>query len=221
MEILVVAPHPDDETLGCGGALLRHVQAGDKINWMIVTSVSEQQGYSEEWIKKREKEIETVFSLYGFSSLYKIGVPACSLGGDERQGLVTEINRVIKQSSAEIIYLPYPGDIHTDHRAVFDAAASASKWFRAPGVRKILCYEVLSETEISIDPAVQGFRPNVFVDISEQLERKIEIMKIFNGEAGVFPFPRSEEAIRALAAYRGASSGFRAAEAFMLLRERR
>ncbi len=219
MNVVIISPHPDDETLGCGGTLLRHLHDGDKVNWVIVTSVSEVQGYSKDWIGNREQEIKTVSSAYGFSSLYKVGIPACSVGCDERQSLVSEINQLIKETSAEIIYLPFPGDVHTDHREVFDAAASASKWFRAPSVKRILCYEVLSETEIALTPDRLGFRPNVFVDITDYLDRKIEIMKIYQSEIGDFPFPRSEGAVRALSVYRGAVSGLRAAEAFMLLRE--
>ena len=102
---------------------------------------------------------------------------------------------------------------------MFDAVAACTKWFRYKSVKKVLVYETLSETEFSINPDLQGFRPNIFINITDFLDKKIEIMKIFESELGEFPFPRSEEAIRALSSIRGASAGFHAAEAFMLLKE--
>ena len=101
---------------------------------------------------------------------------------------------------------------------VFDAASACCKWFRYPSVRRVLAYETLSETEFGLDPDTR-FHPNVFVDISAFLERKIELLQIYKSELGHFPFPRSATAVRVLAQYRGANSGFEAAEAFQLLRE--
>jgi LmbE family N-acetylglucosaminyl deacetylase len=109
--------------------------------------------------------------------------------------------------------------VHTDHRAVFDAGAACAKWFRYNSIRRVFAYETLSETEFTLD-AQPPFAPNFFVDITNFLERKLEIMAVYQSEMSEFPFPRSVEAIRALASLRGASSGFRAAEAFQLLRER-
>ena len=96
---------------------------------------------------------------------------------------------------------------------------ACSKWFRYPSVKRVLAYETLSETNFNLNPNAT-FNPNYFIDISEYLERKLEVLAIYRSELGVFPFPRSAEAIRALATYRGSSSGFVAAEAFQLLRER-
>jgi len=109
--------------------------------------------------------------------------------------------------------------VHTDHRAVFDAAAACTKWFRYPSVKRVLAYETLSETDFGLGTEL-GFRPNVFVDISPFLERKLQAMDIYASEIAPFPFPRSQDALRALARVHGTSSGYHAAEAFQLLRER-
>ena len=93
------------------------------------------------------------------------------------------------------------------------------QWFRYPSVRRVLAYETLSETEFGLDPETR-FQPNVFVDISHFLKRKIEMLQIYKSELGPFPFPRSATAVQALAQYRGATAGFEAGEAFQLLRER-
>ena len=102
---------------------------------------------------------------------------------------------------------------------VFDAAVSCLKWFRLASVRRILAYETLSETEFGINPDSLGFRPNVFMDVHAHLSEKSEILGIFADEIRAFPFPRSIDAVRALALLRGATAGCGAAEAFMLLKE--
>jgi N-acetylglucosamine malate deacetylase 1 len=218
-KVLVIAPHPDDETLGCGGVILRHKSIGDQIFWLIVTVAPEDIGYTSEQISKRTQEIDTVQRAYGFSSVYQCGFTTTMLDVIPRAKIIKKISEVFQKVEPHIVYLPYCGDVHTDHQVVFDATSSCLKWFRYPSVKKALAYETLSETDFDINPVHLGFRPNVFVDISPFLEKKIEIMKIYHNEMGTFPFPRSEEAIRAQAALRGIASGFKAAEAFMLLKE--
>ena len=134
--------------------------------------------------------------------------------------MVAGISDVFKIFEPEEVFVPHPSDVHTDHRIVFDAAASCTKWFRYPSVKRVLAYETLSETDFGLCADDQGFRPNVFIDIEPFLDGKLQAMDIYASEVGVFPFPRSHEAIRALATLRGAASGFKAAEAFQLLRER-
>ncbi|ASS73949.1 GlcNAc-PI de-N-acetylase [Tumebacillus algifaecis] len=219
-KILVIAPHPDDETLGCGGALLKHRANGDELHWLIVTGISTGAGFSEERVASRNGEILQVGNMYGFESLHKFNFPTAQLDTMPIGDIVQRMGRVMHVVQPEVVYLPYRGDVHTDHKIVFDAAVSCTKWFRYPSIKRVLAYETLSETEFGINPDSNGFRPNVFVDISEHLEQKLEIMRIFASEMGEFPFPRSEQAIRALAALRGAAAGCAAAESFMLLKER-
>ena len=218
-EILVISPHPDDETLGCGGTLLGHRDKGDKIHWLIVTEINTRLGYSPEQVDRRCAEIEQVAARYGFSSVHKLNLSTTKLDSIPIGEIIDEISGVFKKVSPEIIYAPYRGDIHTDHRIILDAVASCTKWFRNSSVKRLLSYEVISETDFAINPDLAGFRPNVFIDISKYIETKLEIFKIYTDELGEFPFPRSEKAIRALATLRGAQAGCEAAEAFMLLKE--
>jgi LmbE family N-acetylglucosaminyl deacetylase len=216
---LVVAPHPDDETLGCGGTLLRLAGEGARLAWLIVTSMSATGGFSDEEVKARDSEISQVRAMYGFSDVFKLRLPTRQLDRMPMADLIGEFANVFKSFEPQQVFLPYRMDVHTDHRAVFDAGAACAKWFRYPSVQRVLAYETLSETEFSLD-ARSVFQPNYFVDITQYLERKIEIMGLYRSEMDEFPFPRSAEAIRALASLRGAGSGYRAAEAFQLLRER-
>lgn len=217
--VVVIAPHPDDETLGCGGTLLKHKASGDQIHWVVVTHMSEKNGYSRDAVSAREDTIRRVSDCYSFESVHNFEMAPAGLDQVAITELVRRISEVFAALGPEIVYIPYRGDIHTDHAITFDAAASCTKWFRYPSVRKVLAYETLSETDFAIDPDVGGFRPNVFVDISAHLDEKIAIANLYASEMAAFPFPRSETALRALAQVRGCASGFYAAEGFMLLRE--
>lgn len=217
--VLVIAPHPDDETLGCGGTLLRHVAAGDRVHWLIVTEGKPELGFDPAWLKTREAEIKRVAQNYGFSGVHKLGFATTLLDDVPARDLIGAIAEVVNEVQPQTLYLPYRGDVHGDHAAVFDAAMAATKWFRAPYIQEILAYETPSETEIALPVDFQVFTPNVFVDIANHLDAKIDLMNLFESEVGTFPFPRSEETLRALATWRGASVGLNAVEAFMSLRE--
>jgi LmbE family N-acetylglucosaminyl deacetylase len=217
-QAIVVAPHPDDETFGCGGTILRHRDQGDAVHWVIVTGMGEAD-FAADSIVAREREIEAVKRHYGFESVHSLGFPTTLLDTVPVGELVGAFKAVFNSVKPDTVYLPYRGDVHTDHRVVFDAVVSCTKWFRYPTIKRILAYETLSETEFGLDPDTNGFRPNVFINISAYLENKHEILEIYGTELGEFPFPRSIEAVRALAALRGATAGCAAAEAFMLLKE--
>ncbi len=216
--ILVIAPHPDDETLGCGGTLLRHRQSGDDIHRLIVIAITANQA-SANRIQGRKREIATVVAAYGFASTTELGFETTTLDAPPMSALVAGIGDAVKRIRPEVVYLPYPGDAHTDHRAVFLAGSSATKWFRYPSVKRVLAYETISETNFGMAPDMLPFRPNSYIDIGPWLDKKIEIMACYEGEMGTHPFPRSETAIRAQATFRGAEAGVATAEAFMLLKE--
>ncbi|MBW7452501.1 PIG-L deacetylase family protein [Paenibacillus sepulcri] len=218
-KVIVIAPHPDDETLGCGGTLLKHKEQGHEIHWVIITKISDLLNYSIEQIQEREWEIDEVEQLYQFDSVRKLAFPAAGLDHSMISDLVRSIGQVFKEIQPNVVYIPYRGDVHTDHAVVFDAAIACCKWFRYPSVVKVLVYETLSETEFGINSDLNGFRPQVFHNIDKYLTAKINIMLKFKSEVAEFPFPRSEEAIRSLAKVRGVASGCKAAEAFMLLKE--
>lgn len=219
MKTIVIAPHPDDEVLGVGGTLLRRKAEGAKLAWLIVTNISVASGWSEEKVKQRADEIKQITELFGFDDVFTLNFPATRLDRVPMSDLITGISDVFKAFEPEVVFVPHPSDIHTDHRIVFNAVASCTKWFRYPSVKRVLAYETLSETDFGLGTD-QGFRPNVFVDIEPFLNDKLRAIDTYSSELGAFPFPRSHEALHALATLRGAASGFKAAEAFELLRER-
>lgn len=216
--VVIITPHPDDETLGCGGTILKHIHLGDSVYWLIITEMGS--FFDLDKRNRRNREIEQVACKYQFEKTYKLGFEATTLDQISSGELIRKIGEVFREIQPNIVYAPYPSDIHSDHKAVFDATMACTKWFRYASVEKVFAYETLSETDFTINPDANTFTPNVFVNIGDYLDKKIEIMEFYKSEVSEFPFPRSEKAIRSLAYVRGAASGFEAAEAFMLLKER-
>ena len=219
MKSIVIAPHPDDEVLGVGGTVLRRKAEGHTTAWLIATCISTEAGWTLEQVQKREAEIEAVRTALRFDEVYRLDLPTTELDQLPMRTIVGGISRVFEQFEPNEIFLPHYSDIHTDHRVLFQAVASCTKWFRYPSVQRILCYETLSETDFGLGEA-GSFRPNYFLDINSFLDKKLQALQIYSSELGRFPFPRSLEAVRAQAILRGAASGYMAAEAFELLRER-
>jgi len=216
---LVVAPHPDDEILGCGGTLLRRKAEGVEIAWLIVTGISEQAGWSKDKVQQRNKIISKVAQIIDFNHVYDLRLAPAQLDTLPMDNLIKKISSVFHTFQPNEVFIPHVSDVHTDHRVVFDAIAACTKWFRYPFVQHVLAYETLSETEFSLNPD-SNFRANYFVNIAAYLEKKMEVMLLYEAELDVYPFPRSLEAIRALAILRGSASGYTAAEAFQMLRAR-
>ena len=214
--IVVIAPHPDDETLGSGGTLLKCSERGDKIHWIIVTNISSREGYTDEQVTSRQSEIDNVAQQFGFDDIFKLDFPTTAIDQISLKLLVDKLNTVITKIKPDTVILPYKNDVHSDHRIVFDAAYSCTKIFRQPTIKNIMMMEVLSETDFAAPDMT--FSPNYFVDISPFLEKKLNILKIYRSEIGSRPFPRSLESVSALAALRGAQAGCRYAESFMLLK---
>ena len=174
--------------------------------------------HSAERAAARLQEMENVGDVFGFATRTCLDFPTAGLDGVPLTDLIEAVGKVIGKVAPSELFVPFDGDVHSDHRIVHDAVIAATKWFRSPSIRRLLAYETLSETDAAVSTS-PPFQPNHFVDITTWLEGKIEAMNIYEGETGKFPFPRSAKAIRALAMTRGAACGAKAAEAFMLLRQ--
>jgi LmbE family N-acetylglucosaminyl deacetylase len=220
MNILIISCHPDDETLGCGGTILRHVAQRDKVHWAIATEATEPQ-WSRKVIDDKAAEVEQVAAAYGMASVTKLGFPATGLERLPLNSIINRTRQAVERVQPEIVYLVHEGDVHSDHGVVFTATMAVCKAFymRSLGIRRILSYETLSSTEAAAPHHCRAFVPNVTIETTPFMERKVEIMELYRSEIQSEPFPRSPSAMRALARYRGAAIGVDYAEAFVLIRD--
>lgn len=219
MTILALSVHPDDETFGCGGTLLKHAAHGDVLHWLILTAVSEAIGYDKAFVEKRAEQINKVSSAYGFKSVHQLALPAARVHTVDFVEIVRRIQEVLSIVKPETVYTVNRSDVHSDHQIAAKAFFSAAKVFRAPFLKKVLMYECLSETEAAPPFPSDAFLPNVYSDIGAFLAKKLEIVQIYASEIKPSPFPRSIEAVTAQARFRGAAACTESAEAFCLVRE--
>ena len=217
--VLIVAVHLDDESLGAGGALLRHKAQGDQIHWLILTSPKSTEGYSDDFIEKRKKTVDQVAERYGFDSVTKLGFPTTGLSDVTERTLIQAVSEVFASIEPNIVYIPFHSDVHVDHKVAFESVYSCTKPFRNPSIEKVLMIETITETDQAVALPAFSFVPNIFVDISPYIEKKLEILALYETEMHAPPFPRSLDAVRALAQVRGAAIQTHFAEAFMLLKE--
>lgn len=222
-KVLVIAVHPDDETLGCGGTLLKHKAQGDEIYWLVVTGPikGDHPAFTDEFIAKRDALVDRVAESYGFTETIKLNFPTQKLHAVDLKDIIMKISDTMNRIQPDTIYMMFNNDVHSDHRVAFDAAYSCTKSFRYPFIKRILMIEALSETEFALATQSTSFVPNVFVDITPYIDTKLEIMSMYEGELMQEPYPRSLSSIKALARVRGSRAGVMYAEAFQLLYDKR
>lgn len=214
-KVLVIAAHADDEVLGCGGIIARHVDQGDQVDLLIVcdgVSARDPRNY-ETARKERESAANAAASILGVTSLKFLNQPDNRLDTIAILDLIKLIEETIDNYKPQAVYTHSPEDLNIDHRIVSEATLVACRPQANMTVKKICFYEVLSSTEWSFNK-IEKFTPNLYVGIEKQLERKLSALDAYRDEIRDFPHPRSKEAVLALATLRGSASGMRAAEAF-------
>lgn len=217
-KVLVIAPHPDDETFGCAGTLLKLKEQKKESFWLIMTNISVNSGFNKEAVSRRQQQIKVISEFYAFNDTIELGYPTAMLDTFALKKLIESMAGVIDRVKPGTIFLPWNGDVHSDHRITAQACISCAKTFRRPFIKKMLVYEVISETEFSL--LSSGiFGPNSFSDITPHIDKKIEAMQIYKEELAAHPFPRSVENVRAQALFRGSQAGCEYAEGFMLIKD--
>lgn len=218
MNILVFAPHPDDEVIGVGGTIAKRAASGDKVFVCVVTKGAAPL-YDEKGVQVIQKQCREADRLLGVKNTFFLNFPAVMLETVPRYELNGKISDIIQQILPDEVYIPHRGDMQLDHKMVVDAVMVALRPKYKHVVKRIYAYETLSETGWDIPNTVNEFIPTVYEDITDTLTSKLEAMKYFESQLGVFPEARSIEALESLAKYRGATVNCRAAEAFSLIRE--
>jgi len=216
-KILIIAPHPDDEVLGCGGTVSKFAKQGDLVYILIVTR-GNPAIYPESRIVNVREEALAAHKLLGVKDTRFFDFYAPDLDMASLSEISTAIASHIKELKIDILFLPHRGDIHNDHRVVFNAGLVAARPVGNYTVKEIYTYETLSETEWAAPFGDDAFIPNHFVDVTTHFVAKLEAMECFKSQLKAFPNPRSKEGLTALASFRGATVGVKRAEAFMTIR---
>jgi LmbE family N-acetylglucosaminyl deacetylase len=220
--ILVVAPHADDETLGVGGTIARHVAEGYDVHVAVVT------GHGEEphplWPRSLwdgiRAEAREAMAVLGVKHLYFEEVPAVLVAEQPAWKLNNTIGGLVDKIQPDVLFVPFPFDMHKDHREIFHSLSVAWRPHSPTGrkIKQVYCYEVQSETHWNAPYLEAGFLPNTWVDISAHLETKLRALACYASQIRPAPDARSLDAIRALAIWRGSQQGIAAAEAFVSIR---
>ena len=215
--ILVVAPHPDDETLGSGGTIAKFVDRGDDVSVLVISGHLPPL-YSRNDYDVSVSESKKAFSLLGISQSQFLEIPALKLGEEPVGVLNSRIAEMIKKVEPHIVLCPYP-DRHVDHKIVFESVMVAARPVSAGRCIELLAaYEVLSETHWNAPHIEPNFVPNLVVDISAHIDQKIAALACYKSQIPPFPGARSIEAVKALAVFRGTQAGFAFGEAFQVIR---
>ena len=214
---LIIAPHPDDEILGCGGTIKKLSASGTRVVVLVATR-GKKEMYSEERILNVRNEARKAHKILGVTETRFLDFPAPDLDRVSLAEISGAISEVIREYDIATVYLPHYGDIHHDHRVIFQAGLVAARPVNGNPVKSIFSYETLSETEWAAPLGDMTFIPTRFVNISDFFNLKLEAMKCFKSQLRDFPNPRSLKAIEALANLRGSTVGFNYAEAFMTIR---
>ncbi len=218
MNVLVIAPHPDDEIIGVGGTISKRVKDGHNVYVCVVTKAFPPL-FSEEVVEQARNECREADKFLGVSETAFLDFPAVMLETVPRYELNGEISKIIQRILPDEVYIPHRGDMQLDHKMIVDAAMVALRPKYKHKISRIYSYETLSETGWDVPNVTNEFIPNVYEDISNTLTDKLNAMNVFQTQLSEFPDARSLGAIEALARYRGATVNVQAAEAFSLIRE--
>lgn len=216
--VLVIAPHPDDEVLGAGGTMLRHLAGGDAVHIAICTRGREER-FGKQQVETVQAEARKAHEFLGITGSHFLDLPAAELdtvpGADINAALAGVFNTV----KPDVLYIPHIGDVHRDHQLLVQAAMVCARPVGEHYPRRILAYETVSETDWFLAPTTPAFVPNVFVDISNFIAKKLEACVIYASQIRPAPDQRSLDSLRALSVTRGHAMSLMNAEGFVMMRE--
>jgi len=216
--VLVISPHPDDETLGAGGAILKYVAEGAEV-YVLEVAGHLPPLYTREDFDITVSEAKSAFEILGVTQFEFLEIPALMIDNQPRHEFNGKIANIVNDFAPHIVLCPFP-DRHIDHRVVFESTLVAT---RPVGVGRnieiVAAYEVLSETHWNAAHIEPNFTPNWLVDISDHIDKKLDALRCYKSQVSDFPGPRSIEAVEALAKFRGSQAGFAYGEGFHIVRK--
>ena len=213
---VIIAPHPDDETLGLGGTIKRLIDSKVKVSILIVAGHMPPL-YSENDYKKTLRESMKVFKFLKVRDYEFLDIPATKVNELPTSDLNKKINNFIQKRQPDTIFIPFP-DRHIDHRIIFDSAIVASRPTKKNFPKIVLLYETLSETHWNVPGVEANFTPDFFINIDKEIDIKTKALKLYKSQINGDTPSRSIDAIKALAKFRGSQNGCKFAEAFKVVR---
>jgi len=214
VRIVVIAPHNDDEILGVGGTMAKLAKQGHEVIVCEVTAGN----LDDEMVQIQKREAIASHELMGVKTHF-MDLPVVGLREMSTRDLNQAFQSHLLELKPDVVFLPHKGDMHIDHRMTVDAAMVALRPVTFPNLKAIYAYETLSETDWNALSIENAFVPTMFVDISNEIEVKLDAMKCHESQICQYPHPRSLEALKALAMHRGSTVCKQYAEAFVVLRE--
>ena len=218
MKVLVISAHMDDEVLGMGGTIAKHVAAGDEVTVCVACKRAYNHQYDPQIVEEEKTAARRAAEVLGYKDLRFLDLRD-ELLDDRLSDVIVPLEDCVLKVMPSVVYTHHRGDSNQDHRAVFQASMIACRSVSQHKVSRLLSYEVPSSTDQSPPFPEYAFQPNYYVNIDGVLDRKIDAMKIYTRELRQFPHPRSTQGVEVLAQKRGIEVGFRAAEAFVLVRD--
>jgi len=234
MKILVIAAHPDDEILGMGGTIRKYTDAGNMVKIVIMatgilarrsSNLKNSSEYSmtkkeieiaELQLKELRKDSKKAAKIVGVSDIEFLDFPDNEMDTVSNLQITKSIEKIIETFNPDIVYTHSQNDVNIDHRIIHNAVITATRPTSNTSVKTVFSFEIPSSTEWNFK---LPFSPNVFVDISKELSKKIKALEAYKSELREYPHPRSKDGLEAIAKRWGTVSGFNAAEAFCLIRE--
>ena len=221
--ILILAAHPDDEVLGCGGTIAKLADEGVIVHVAFladgVFSRAGEQTVQQLELTSRRKAAQKACEILGVKSVSFGDFPDNRMDTTPLLDITKAVEALISKYQPEVVFTHHAGDVNIDHRRLHEAVVTACRPQQGHPVKTLLCFEVPSSTEWQLPGSAPAFTPNWFVDISATLVRKLAALEAYADELRAWPHPRSRQGVDHLAHWRGATVGFDAAEAFILGRQ--
>ncbi len=223
-KILTIAAHPDDELLGLGATIRKHVNSGHTADCIILgegatSRYSARENANDQELSKLKDNSIKAGKIIGYENIYFSSLPDNRFDSVDLLDIIKELEKYIEKIKPEIIFTHHFGDLNVDHRLTFEATLTATRPFGKYCVKEIYCFETPSSTEWSFGNSSNLFKPNVFIDVENTIHNKLKAMECYISEIREYPHPRSKEALEVISKRWGTVIGKKYAEAFELIRK--